>query len=86
MSPGDFQARLVSARVNYTFTPRTFVSSFLQYNSSSNSLSSSVRLRWEYEPGSDFFVVFSEGREDLSGMPMLANRTLAVKFTRLFRF
>ena len=49
-------------------------------------MSSSVRLRWEYEPGSDFFVVYSEGREDLSGMPALANRTFAVKFTKLFRF
>ena len=51
-----------------------------------DSLSASVRLRWEYEPGSDLFVVYSEGREDLSFDPFLANRTLAVKFTKLFRF
>ena len=83
---GEFTARLVSTRVNYTFSPRMFVSSFIQYNSSSDALLSSVRLRWEYEPGSDLFVVYSEGREDLSGMPALANRTFAVKFTKLFRF
>ena len=83
---GDFIARLVSTRINYSFSPRTFLSSFIQYNSSSDAISSSVRLRWEYEPGSDLFVVYSEGREDLSGMPALANRTFAVKFTKLFRF
>ena len=83
---GDFNARLFSIRVNYSFSPRSFLSSFIQYNSSSDAISSSVRLRWEYEPGSDFFVVYSEGREDLSGMPALANRTFAVKFTKLFRF
>ena len=83
---GEFTARLVSTRVNYTFSPRMFVSSFIQYNASSDALLSSVRLRWEYEPGSDLFVVYSEGREDLSGMPALANRTFAVKFTKLFRF
>ena len=83
---GDFDARLASARVNYTFSPRMFLSSFLQYNSRSESFSSSVRFRWEYEPGSDLFVVYSEGRDDLSTDPFLANRTLAVKFTKLFRF
>jgi len=83
---GSFDTRLASARVTYTFTPRMYVSSFLQYNSRSDSLSSSVRLRWEYEPGSDLFVVYSEGRDDLSIEPFLANRTFAVKFTKLFRF
>jgi len=83
---GSFTQRLVSARVSYTFTPRMYVSSLIQYNSSSDSLSSSVRFRWEYEPGSDLFVVYSEGREDLSLTPFLANRTVAVKFTKLFRF
>jgi hypothetical protein len=83
---GSFDTRLVSARVNYTFSPRMYVSSLIQYNSSSDSLSSSVRFRWEYEPGSDLFVVYSEGREDLSLDSFLANRTLAVKFTKLFRF
>jgi hypothetical protein len=63
-----------------------YVSSLIQYNSSSDSVSSSVRFRWEYEPGSDLFVVYSEGREDLSIDPFLANRTFAAKFTKLFRF
>ena len=83
---GDFNTRLVSARVNYTFSPRMAVSTFIQYNSSRDSVSSSVRFRWEYEPGSDLFVVYSEGREDLSLTPFLANRTFVVKFTKLFRF
>ena len=83
---GSFNTRLVGARVTYTFSPRMFASSFIQYNSRSDSVSTSVRFRWEYEPGSDLFVVYSEGREDLSLTPFLANRTFAVKFTKLFRF
>jgi hypothetical protein len=83
---GDFTARLLSARVNYTFSPRTVLSSLIQYNSSSDSMTASVRFRWEYQPGSDLFVVYSEGREDLTLLPLLANRTFAVKFTKLFRF
>ena len=44
-------------------------------------------FRWEYEPGSDLFVVYSDGRlTDEAGFPLLLNRTFAVKFTKLFRF
>ncbi|HXV63609.1 MAG TPA: DUF5916 domain-containing protein [Vicinamibacteria bacterium] len=83
---GSFTAKLVSARVSYAFTPRTFVSSLVQFNSSSDSFSGSVRFRWEYEPGSDFFIVYSEGWNELSGDSFLATRTLAFKLTKLFRF
>ena len=84
---GDFTTSLVSTRVSYTLSPRMFVSGLFQFNSCANSLNSNVRLRWEYEPGSDLFIVYSDGRETgIGGFPLLLNRTFAVKFTKLFRF
>ena len=84
---GKFRTDLVSSRFNWTLSPRMAVMSFIQYNRSSDSVSSSVRLRWEYEPGSDLFVVYTDGRAtDVSGFPLLQSRTFAVKFTKLFRF
>ena len=84
---GSFNSNLVSSRVTYTMSPRMFVSGLFQYNSSGSSVSSNVRFRWEYQPGSDLFVVYSDGRETgLGGFPMLLNRTFAVKMTKLFRF
>jgi hypothetical protein len=84
---GKFRTDLVSSRFNWTLSPRMAVMTFIQYNSSSDSLSTSVRLRWEYEPGSDFFVVYTDGREtDVSGFPLLQSQTFAVKLTKLFRF
>jgi Domain of unknown function (DUF5916) len=84
---GPFTAKLVSSRFNWTLSPRMLVASLVQYNSTSDSLATSVRFRWEYEPGSDFFVVFTDGRfTDVRGFPSLLNRTFAVKFTKLFRF
>ncbi len=84
---GKFRTDLVSSRFNWTLSPRTAVMSFIQYNSASDSVSTSVRLRWEYEPGSDLFVVYTDGRAtDVSGFPLLQSRTFAVKFTKLFRF
>jgi hypothetical protein len=38
-------------------------------------------------PGSDLFVVYSDGRTTLSrGFPDVENRSFVVKITRLFRF
>ncbi len=64
-----------------------FFSGLVQYNSSSESLSSNLRLRWEYQPGSELFVVYSEGRDtEVRSFPGLENRAFVVKFNRLFRF
>jgi hypothetical protein len=84
---GDFTTELYSSRVTYTATPLMFVSGLVQYNSARDSVSTNVRLRWEYQPGSELFVVYNEGRDTTtSGLPDLQNRSLIVKVNRLFRF
>jgi hypothetical protein len=84
---GDFTAKLISTRATFTFTPRIFTSALVQYNSSSNALTGNYRFRWEYRPGSDLFVVYSDGRDTtVRGYPELMNRTFVIKATRLFRF
>ena len=84
---GTFATQLVRARVNYTLSPRMFVSGLVQYNSDSHSMSVNARFRWEYEPGSDLYLVYSDGRDTrLGGFPSLLNRGLVVKFTKLMRF
>ena len=87
LKEGSFTTRLIGSRVTYTMTPQMFASALLQYNSTSNSLSSNVRLRWEYSPGSELFVVYNDGRDTLApGFPSLVNRALIVKINRLLRF
>ena len=45
------------------------------------------RLRWEYQPGSELFIVDNDVRgTTLRGTPMIENRAFVVKFTRLLRF
>jgi hypothetical protein len=84
---GDFTARLIGTRVVVSPSPRLAFSSLTQFNSSTRSVTSSVRMRWEYTPGSDLYVVFSDGRgTSAAGLPGLQNRSFAVKATRLFRF
>ena len=84
---GSFTTELVTARTTYTITPLMFVSALLQYNSSTNSLGANVRMRWEYQPGSELFVVYNEQRDTLARrFPGLENRALIIKVNRLFRF
>jgi hypothetical protein len=64
-----------------------FVSGLFQINSSNHSVGANVRFRWEYIPGSELFVVYNEGRDtQLSGASAIQNRSVIVKFNRLFRF
>jgi hypothetical protein len=84
---GRFTTRLLGSRVTYAVSTRAALSALVQYNSSNSTLSSNVRFRWEYRPGSDFYVVYSDGHEIVSPRPvMLQSRVFVVKMTRLFRF
>ena len=84
---GEFTASVVNTRATYMLSPVANASTFIQYNSSSHLLATSVRFRWEYVPGSELFVVYSDNRDTLPpGYPALQNRTFAVKITRLVRF
>ena len=69
-------------------TPRAFLNALVQYNSTVRTVSANVRFRWEYQPGSELFVVWNEQRDTgaLAGTPSLQNRAFIVKINRLFRF
>ena len=84
---GDFTTHLAGSRVTYTRSPWMFTSALVQYNSASNTLSANVRFRWEYQPGSELFVVYNDERNTrLSGFPEMTTRAVIVKVNRLFRF
>jgi uncharacterized protein DUF5916/cellulose/xylan binding protein with CBM9 domain len=87
LTEGTFTTKLLGARTTYTVTPRMFISGLVQYNSSLNTLESNIRWRWEYQPGSDLYVVYTDGRDTFgSRTAALMNRGVAIKATRLLRF
>ena len=84
---GRFTARLVGSRFVVAPSARLGFSSLTQFNPSAHTLTSSVRMRWEYIPGSEMFVVYSDGRDTtVDSFPAMQNRSFAVKITRLLRF
>jgi hypothetical protein len=83
---GDFTTHLAGTRLVVAPTARLGFSTLVQFNASARTISSSVRMRWEYSPGSEMFAVYSDGRDTSApGFPSLQNRSLAVKITRLMR-
>ena len=66
-----------------------FTSALIQYNSSNRTMVANIRFRWEYQPGSELFVVYNDQRSTPGLRPgrlPIENRAVVVKLTRLFRF
>jgi len=89
----SFTTRLVRARVDYGFTPLMFASGLVQYNSADRAFSTNLRFRWEYAPGSELFLVYTDERDvrdDRYATPTtvrgLKNRAVVLKISRLFRY
>jgi len=86
---GDFRTELGRLRITYTLSPRMYVGGLVQYNSSQSSLSTNFRFRWEWAPGSELFVVYSDDRDtnpfDRPDSFELRNRGWAIKINRLFQ-
>ncbi len=81
---GDFSANLLQARVSYSFTPRMYIQSLFQYNDNADIWSANLRFGWLHAANSGLFLVFNEVSEtaDFWGMP--TQRSITVKYSRLF--
>ena len=84
---GSFTASVIRNRVTYTITPRMYIGGIVQYNSTTTSFGSNLRFRWEYAPGSELFVVYTDDYDTAArpDVTSLRNRALVVKMNRLFR-
>ena len=70
-----------------------FVSALVQYSSADRAVSTNLRFRWEYLPGSELFLVYTDERDRTDDRLMtpttvrgLKNRAFVVKINRLLRF
>jgi len=89
----SFTTRLARMRVDYGFSPLMFASGLLQYSSADRAVSTNLRFRWEYAPGSELFLVYTDERstpdsrfDTPTTIRGLRNRAFVVKANRLLRF
>ena len=85
---GQFNQHVARTRLTYSLSPRSFLSGLVQYNAGSDTFSTNIRLRWEWAPGSELFIVYTEDRDTdvLERWSQLSNRGFVIKVNRLFRF
>ncbi|MEK6783723.1 MAG: DUF5916 domain-containing protein [Bacteroidota bacterium] len=79
---GSAKFLLISPRLDFTFTDKLFLTTFVQYNDRYDNVNLNARFQWRYKPASDFFIVYTENY--FPGNLITKNRALVVKFTYWF--
>jgi hypothetical protein len=81
-----FVTNLVTSRIGYAFSTRTFLDTLLQYNTDLKQLSANVRFDLIHRPLSDLFVVYNEQQLTDQPTPINTGRGLIVKYTHMLAF
>ena len=82
----DFVTNLVTSRVGYAFSTRTFLDTLLQYNTDLKQFSANVRFDLIHRPLSELFVVYNEQQLTDPPTPINPGRGLIVKYTHMLAF
>src|SRR5439155_27207947 len=83
LADGHYATNLISTRLNYSFSTSVFLNALIQYNSDARQWSSNIRFKIIHRPLSDFFLVYNEHRNSLSGD--LQDRSLIAKVTYMIQ-
>jgi len=87
---GNFSIVFGALETDYSFSRFVSLSTILQVNTANNQgASANIRLRWNYRPDSDFFVIYTAGQRFASlvaaNPPQYYENRLAIKFTYSWR-
>jgi hypothetical protein len=86
LASGDFTQTLVGTRLRFNFSPDLTLSSYVQYDTVSESLGTNTRLRWTFSPLGDLFVVYNHNMQQLLDRWRLDSNQLLVKLQYAMRF
>jgi hypothetical protein len=81
---GDFETNLGLWRLSYSFTPRMFLESLVQYNDVDDDLSANLRFGWLQTANVGLFVVYNDIQEIGPQGPPRPDRSLTVKLSWQF--
>ena len=87
---GDFSVLVGSLQTNYSFSRFLTLSALAQMNTANReAVNANVRLRWNYRPDSDLYVIYTAGQAFASlvstNPPQFYENRLAIKFTYSWR-
>jgi hypothetical protein len=75
----------------WTFTTKTSLMAFIQYNTAIDKVVSNLRFRYNPREGNDLYIVWDEGlnsdmARETPRLPLTSGRTILLKYTYTFRF
>jgi len=90
LGSGDFSVVFGSFQTNYSFSRFLTLSTLLQMDTANNQgASANIRLRWNYRPDSDLYVIYTAGQRFASlvavNPPQFYENRFAIKFTYSWR-
>ena len=84
MPDGKFTTNLIRARLTYTFTPKIYIQSLLQYNNQSDIWSMNWRFIWQQSAATGLYIVYNQ-TQDYDGIPIASStKSFVVKYSYLF--
>jgi hypothetical protein len=89
-SAGDFSVVFGSFQTNYSFSRFLTLSTLIQMDTANNqAVSANIRLRWNYRPDSDLYVIYTAGPQFASlvaqNPPQYYENRFVIKFTYSWR-
>ncbi|MCA1562695.1 MAG: carbohydrate binding family 9 domain-containing protein [Acidobacteria bacterium] len=86
LESGRFTQTLVGSRLRVNVSPDLSVSSYMQYDTDSDSVGVNTRLRWTFSPAGDLFIVYNHNVRELLQRWRLDSNQLLVKFQYALRY
>ena len=84
LSSGDFITNLIRARLTYSFSPKIYIQSLLQYNNQSDEWSMNWRFIWQQSAATGLYLVYNE-TQDYDGIPIQnQSKSIIIKYSYLF--
>jgi hypothetical protein len=82
---GDFTQSIIGTRLRLNFSPDLSLSSYLQYDSDTESFGTNTRLRWTFRPVGDLFVVYNHNVRSILDRWRLDSNQFLVKLQYAWR-
>jgi hypothetical protein len=89
LAEGSFETTVLGLRAAWSFSPRMYLQSLVQYNNQTRNVSSNLRFGWLSTAGTGLYIVYNDiehtGPFERTGFDRgPQERALIIKFTRLF--
>jgi len=82
---GRFTQTVAGTRLRMNFSPDLSLSSYIQYDTDSQSVGTNTRLRWTFLPVADLFVVYNHNVRSIFDRWRLDSNQLLVKLQYAWR-